>query len=561
MSKKEKLEKFLFVFGFFIVLGVFIFMFIHIGMISFSDGTIKFNLEPPGYDSGIGSALYNPQGNLESQQDDTKKITNIVLNFIFYNGSPAVGEVFLNNRSIGNTINGRATISYDSESGNDTNQNSVEFRGLLMSLYPYTITKNIGSYYQLTLSGREHKIEISKDDIKNTINPPGNLPVNFLNLPEILLYEKARVEQKPPPNKNRVMPPGGFNFIINSSVPENIYAGKKTYATAKIQNSGNNDIFIYAADVQPGWEVIDVPLEIAGIRLRAGDTADLGMLDFDAPQNKGDYTYKICLNIEAFIHQPDNKNIPYDWYDYGRRCSQWFDMSVKPIPDDQDANNTGNIRYNFIYNSEDYFWTFNNLTDNKSNEFYGVLNQITEKYPGYFEGAGSDNDGDYGTVTYNVYQVCEAFDWIRDRIRYIEPEDMGYMKYRGVDATLQVQKGCDADIAILMCSIISDLGGSSKIYIAGNHTFSAFYAGSDENTRDIIKSISAFYGADMEVNYFTDRGGNWIVLDPVCSDRVGGLPCGARYTTGGWRLNDVDIIAVDIVPGYSSVKTIIWNDA
>jgi hypothetical protein len=108
------------------------------------------------------------------------------------------------------------------------------------------------------------------------------------------------------------------------------------------------------------------------------------------------------------------------------------------------------------------------------------------------------------------------------------------------------------DHAILLCSIINALGGSSRVNIIQEHAFPTVYIGSTASDLQKAKqSLASYYGLDSteyKMSYLTDDSGYWLVIDTTGFPYAGGLPAKSAPTDAGgnWTVLSSYLMKIDV---------------
>ncbi len=132
---------------------------------------------------------------------------------------------------------------------------------------------------------------------------------------------------------------------------------------------------------------------------------------------------------------------------------------------------------------------------------------------------------------YSIQAVADAFDWVRSHIVYADdPNDY----WQSSSETLSWRTGDCEDYAILLASMIDEMGGNARVNIIDGHAFPSVFVGSNASVEaNVSRAISSHYGTQVPVYFLNDTTGYWMVVDPTGFPYAGGLP-----TLSGPVLND-----------------------
>ena len=226
--------------------------------------------------------------------------------------------------------------------------------------------------------------------------------------------------------------------------------------------------------------------------------------------------YKLCVGIMTWFEDNESEG----WSDIGEVCLKTMNISIsrnieeyKKIPVD---------RNDYYMNSR-----VNGFITPINPEVRSVVGEIAQEHPG----------------EYNVIQICALYDWMEYNINYInDPRGSDYWTLP--EETLNSRAGDCEDQSFLLASLIESIGGTSKIYLTDDHTFTAFYAGNNETTRRLKETMRKYYDTPY-IASIPDEYGNWILLDPTCGYYAGDLPCSAIAIEGEvYFANQTELIEV-----------------
>jgi len=138
---------------------------------------------------------------------------------------------------------------------------------------------------------------------------------------------------------------------------------------------------------------------------------------------------------------------------------------------------------------------------------------------------------------YSVLQIAAAFDAVKSSVQYAS-ETEGRDEWQSPMATYRSGAGDCEDYAVLLCSVIDDLGGTARVNVVDGHAFASVLVAVDAAGLDAANaSLASWYGSDaVDAKYMQDALGFWLVLDASASAYAGGLPAQAALTDGGWTV-------------------------
>lgn len=121
---------------------------------------------------------------------------------------------------------------------------------------------------------------------------------------------------------------------------------------------------------------------------------------------------------------------------------------------------------------------------------------------------------------YNIGQVCQIYDYIVQRWKYVSDSDKKE-NFRSASRSINndLAGDCD-DFAILIAAMIESIGGDARISFAynesGGHAFTEVLAtNSKEDMQLIVDEINGIYGTNsFRIYYYPDQYGRcWLNLD------------------------------------------------
>jgi hypothetical protein len=278
-----------------------------------------------------------------------------------------------------------------------------------------------------------------------------------------------------------------------------IYSGYGGVMNITVTNNDPTTVYVYGFGVV--WEHSSVTTwRNTTALIAAGDTCTLGFLFFQAPANVPFGYYTIMLNVEI-------QNI---------KGTGWsnivnFGMSA--------------AKYTTLESPLTYL---NHSTTTNSDAYYSKVNTRLDMDASKTVAANilANNSN-----VYSIQAVADAFDWVRDHIVYTDdPNDY----WQSAGETLSWRTGDCEDYAILLASMIQDMGGNARVNVIDGHAFPSVFMGSSAKAvANVSGAISSHYGTQLPVNFLNDTSGYWMVIDPTGFPYAGGLP-----TLSGPVLND-----------------------
>ncbi len=317
-----------------------------------------------------------------------------------------------------------------------------------------------------------------------------------------LAYNSSKPYLDPKPAVNTTIPKHVHNIIAIWFFEKNaVYRQYGGTINLLIKNNGTQMIYVYQIGVklqyykknrlQPDSKVFAE----AGKFIAPGDEVDVGMVQFHGPLDTGDYQYSILFSL--FL-----QNDSGFWNDCGEQESTEKDLTVVEPP------NT--VTYEQHYNLIQYYKKINEIVAPSSPEVYNLSHQLANQFQAQF----------------NIYQACAVFDYVRNEIKYFSDPATTTNYWCTPEQTLKFGGDCE-DHSTLIASLLISLGGSVRMYMTDSHAFIALYIGNSSHLDGIIKGIHNYYGTNLNLFYFSDKLGNWLMVDTIGSIYLGGLPLGA----------------------------------
>lgn len=278
-----------------------------------------------------------------------------------------------------------------------------------------------------------------------------------------------------------------------------IYSGYGGVINITVTNNDPTAIYIYGFGVV--WENSTVQTyRNTSVLIPAGHQSTLGFLFFDAPANKTDGYYTIMLKVEI------QNILGTGWEDIGTYGMTGTKHVILESP-------LSYLNHSTTTNNPAYYSKVNERIEMDATKV--IVSNIL-----------ANNSG-----VYSIQAVADAFDWVRDHIVYTDdPNDY----WQSASETLSWRTGDCEDYAILLASMIDEMGGNARVNIIDGHAFPSVFVGTNSNITDsVAKAISSHYQTQVPVYFLNDTTGYWMVIDPTGFPYTGGLP-----TLSGPVLND-----------------------
>jgi hypothetical protein len=270
-----------------------------------------------------------------------------------------------------------------------------------------------------------------------------------------------------------------------------------------IQNNGTEQIYVYNIGLKPNWPLSnrqsagddDIIFADTGKYVNASEKEYVGLLYFPGPTMSGEFDYNIVFSVYR-------QNSTGAWLDRGLQEGVAKSFSVFNLPAPSE--------YNEHYNLRQYYDKINNIVDPTHELVINLAHSLAGEYSGPF----------------NIYQVCNIFDYISTNVKYISDPSNNENYWCRPEQTLEFGGDCE-DYSTLFASMLISIGGTVRMYLTDSHAFIGVYIGSEAEVRDITEAIRDYYWTDVQLFWFTDELGVWLVLDTIGSLYPGGLPLGA----------------------------------
>ncbi len=270
-----------------------------------------------------------------------------------------------------------------------------------------------------------------------------------------------------------------------------IYTTYGGVAWVSVNNTGTSPLFVYGLVLQWSETNISASRE-ADALVQPGEMKEIGMLCFPAPSSSGHYQYTIQMTLA--VGYPNG-----NWYDYG---STSFDSHEAWVLDSPSS-----VDFSTYHNSPQYYDRINALVNFSVTA--SIAQDVLDRFPG----------------GYSILKVVGGYEWVRRNIEYVA-DDEDY--WQSANETISRGTGDCEDQAILLASLIGEIGGNARVNIIEGHAFPTVFIGNNASVIPSVRaSIASYYWVnetDFHLTYLTDESGVWLVIDPVGVPFAGGLP-------------------------------------
>ncbi len=287
----------------------------------------------------------------------------------------------------------------------------------------------------------------------------------------------------------------------------------------EVQNDQSAQVFIYSFGLR--W--IDsgaTYLSSCGVYIDPGQSKEVGLMAFGAPSTAGFHEYEIVIKVLA------KNQLTQAWNDYGESSppSKYIYVGAKASAYEYSVTSNERTAYNMINSRVN----FEAVRD--------IVREVQTKQPG----------------EYSISQIIQAYIWVRQNIEYKTDDNGDY--WQSAQETLDRRSGDCEDQAILLASIITTMGGSTRINLINEHAFPTVYVGSSqEDLNSTSQAVRSFYNAGDELHlcYLHDSLGYWLVVDTTGFPYAGGLPAKSVAMSGSspdaWTFDGTSyLITVDV---------------
>jgi transglutaminase-like putative cysteine protease len=297
-----------------------------------------------------------------------------------------------------------------------------------------------------------------------------------------------------------------------------------------IKNNSTQQIFVYKIGIKLKFSRSNrlIPDKLvqsdAGKSIAPGQEEQVGLIYFTGPTKAGEYEYNILFSL--FL-----QNETGAWNDCGQQESS--DKNLEFMEPDE------TLEYEQHYNLPQYYDKIRSVVDPTYHEVVNLSRELAGGYPGKF----------------NIYQACAVFDYVNEEVKYFSDPTSTTNYWCTPEQTLKFGGDCE-DHSTLLASMLISLGGSVRMYMTDSHAFLALYIGDSSSLNDVLESIRDYYRTNVNIFYFSDELGNWLMVDSIGSIYLGGLPLGAvpvlNTSSGGevsWGFTETENLYVtDVIP-------------
>jgi transglutaminase-like putative cysteine protease len=268
-----------------------------------------------------------------------------------------------------------------------------------------------------------------------------------------------------------------------------VYSGYGGVMNVTITNHDPTTVYIYGYGVV--WE--NSPIESwrnTSVLIPAEQQRSLGFLFFQAPANATQGYYTIMLKVEV------QNTLGTGWKDNGEYGMAGYKRVSFESP-------LTYLNHTTATNNPVYYSKVNKRIDMDATKVI-VSNILVNN-----------------SNLYSIQAVADAFDWVRDNIVYADdPNDY----WQSTSETLSWRTGDCEDQAILLASMIGEMGGNARVNIIDGHAFPSVFVGSNINIlANLTKAISSHYQTQVPVYFLNDTTGYWMVIDTTGFPYAGGL--------------------------------------
>ena len=312
---------------------------------------------------------------------------------------------------------------------------------------------------------------------------PAGFDVNSLHAPSIVIDSPVgRIHHSSSTNYTPVNL--GMNWTMTP-----IYSGYGGVINVTVMNYESMPVYIYGFGLS--WKDTSIDTwRNASVIVPAYHHGSLGLLFFEAPANASNGYYTLKLKVEV----KDSSGLG------------WKDLGTYKITEDKFAKFETPLNY------------LNHTSTTNNPVYYSKVNKRVDMDA--TKSIVSDILANNSNV-YSIQAVADAFDWVSHRIAYQDdPNDYWQM----TSETLSWRTGDCEDQAILLASMIDQMGGNARVNIIDGHAFASVFVGSNVNVLDnVSKAISSHYQTNVPVYFLNDTTGYWMVIDSTGFPYAGGL--------------------------------------
>ena len=264
-------------------------------------------------------------------------------------------------------------------------------------------------------------------------------------------------------------------------------------------NTGPHHLYIYGMALRWDGTSLSYGREVT-MDISPGTKEFVGLLPFGAPTTPGSYNYSLYVEVAI------KSLVGGEWYDKGEYRVAGHSEVVQPV--------LPAPSWTTYINPSKYYNEVNERVDFARTS--SAVQTIRAELPG----------------NYSILQVAQAYEWVRGHIEYKE-EPPGQDYWQSANETLTWGTGDCEDQAILVASIIGELGGQARVNIIEGHAFATvFITGNASELSSYWKALDSFYGMEtgsLRYNIMKDNLGYWVVSDTAGYPYLGGLPAESSY--------------------------------
>ena len=347
--------------------------------------------------------------------------------------------------------------------------------------------------------------------------------------PQLLEYIEIKID--PPPIINTTKHKSMVGLInIGWYIEKNtIYCKFGGTLNFTIKNNSTERIYINRIGIIPswhkGWDENDSDIfSDVGKYVDPGQDQEICILSFPGPTQTGKYEYQTSVSVYS-------QNETGLWNDCGIQKSDIKTMTVVALP--KESN------YKIHKNLPQYYDKINGIVDPTADSIYNLSREISRDFSGPF----------------NIYQVCAIFDFVKTNVKYFSDPSSTANDWCTPEQTLFYGGDCE-DHSTLLASLYISLGGTVRMFMTDSHAFLGLYIGDNGHVDEIVKGIRKYYRTNVNVFWFEDDLGLWLLIDTIGSFYPGGLPLGAgpiatSSSEYGWSWNFTEtenLFITDIIP-------------
>jgi len=267
---------------------------------------------------------------------------------------------------------------------------------------------------------------------------------------------------------------GNFTHSPNISViisMGNIYVDYGSSVRIQVINNDIMDIFL--EEVAFEWTASGARFNILVHRyINSNQSYDIRALGISGPSIAGSMNYQ--LSMKVLIHRNTA------WYRSISRGGEWLEFSDHTVNISETA---GAHDYIVEHNDRRYYQRVNELVDPDSDNVAHAAENATA-------GLGTG---------YNIGKVCAIFDYLDTNCIYTE--DPGRDEWYSPDQLLDSMHGDCEDYAMLISAMVTEIGGTSRVYLTNDHAFAAVYVGNTSAEFDAASNdICRYYGTDVKTH-------------------------------------------------------------